>query len=66
MKILFAMVVVIPVVTAILIGILALRGTKLPERLAYRCRRCGGGFKRPAHRGFPTSCPRCHATDWNA
>jgi ribosomal protein S27AE len=33
--------------------------------LVFRCERCGHQFRRAAHLELATSCPRCHATDWN-
>ncbi|HZJ67333.1 MAG TPA: hypothetical protein VFD36_27685 [Kofleriaceae bacterium] len=34
--------------------------------LVFRCRRCDREFHSPAHRSFPTACPRCRARDWNS
>jgi len=55
--------VVIPAGLAVLIGMRAFHGM---TPLVFRCRRCEAAFLRKPHRRFPTSCPRCHARDWNA
>jgi len=35
------------------------------EKLAFRCRRCGHGFRRKAHARYPATCPSCGADDWS-
>jgi hypothetical protein len=53
----------IPIAVAALLGFATFRHM---TPLAFRCRRCQHHFTQPPHRAFPTSCPSCHAQDWNA
>ena len=52
----------LPLLLAAFFGIFAFKGVR---PMVYRCLRCEAEFRRPAARGFPESCPRCGAHDWN-
>jgi len=64
--ILFLMIVVVGFIVAGFFGLFAFRGPKRPTPLVYRCLRCAGEFRRPAHHDFPAACPLCHTREWNA
>jgi hypothetical protein len=59
----FLLVVGLPLLLALVFGLFAFKGAR---PMLYRCVRCGRQFRRPAHRGFPETCPGCGAADWNA
>jgi hypothetical protein len=54
--------IILPSLVIALFGVFAFRAV---TPLAYRCRRCGGAFTRPSHRGFPTQCALCRSKAWN-
>jgi hypothetical protein len=52
----------IPVAVSIFFGAMSFRRI---TPLAFRCTRCGGEFRRPPHRRYPTTCAHCRARDWS-
>jgi hypothetical protein len=58
----FLLLVGVPVLLAVVFGLFAFKGVR---PMIYRCARCGHQFSRPAHRGYPDTCPACAAHDWH-